>query len=152
MAYASAKGASAIDAIFRRSSSERAFFSKTRFSLPISRAIRSWRSRIGTSDRCAKRIASSTSSSDTSFDSPSTIRIASRLPATKMFRSLRSKSGRTGLTTSFPSMRPTRAPAIGPVKGISEIESAAEAPIMARIPVSFSLSAERTVATIWISL
>ena len=69
-----------------------------------------------------------------------------------MFRSLRSKSGRTGLTTSFPSMRPTRAPAIGPVKGISEIESAAEAPIMARIPVSFSLSAERTVATIWISL
>ncbi len=56
------------------------------------------------------------------------------------------------MTTSFPSMRPTRAPAIGPAKGISEIESAAEAPIMARIPVSFSLSAERTVATIWISL
>jgi len=150
--YAPASASEAIPAMRAVSSAESSFFSNARFSLPISRAIRSWSSSTGASDRCAKKIASSTSSSGTSPASPSTIRIASRLPATKMFMSLRSKSCRSGLMTSWPSIRPTRAPAMGPSKGMSEMVRAAEAPIMARIAVSFCLSAESTVAITWISL
>jgi hypothetical protein len=56
-----------------------------------------------------------------------------------------------GLMISSPPMRPTRTAAMGPAKGISEISTAVEAPIMARVSGSFSLSMERTVAMTWIS-
>src|SRR4030067_829124 len=70
---------------------------------------------------------------------PSPIRSASRLPATKMLMSLRAKSGIRGLMTSSPSILPTRAPAMGPSKGISERGGAAGAAIMASTAGALSL-------------
>ena len=45
-------------------------------------------------------------------------------------------------------MRPTRTPAIGPKNGISEIESAQDAPIIPAISGALSCSTDKTVATI----
>ena len=57
-----------------------------------------------------------------------------------------------GLAMNSPLSRPTRTPAKGPVNGMSEIWSAAEAPVSARTSVSFSWSKEMTVAMICVSL
>ena len=56
-----------------------------------------------------------------------------------------------GLTTKRPSMRPTRTAAIGPRNGMSEMCSAADAPISASMSASFSLSDDSTVAMICVS-
>ena len=54
---------------------------------------------------------------------------------------------RVGLRTYSPSMKPTRAPPIGPMNGAPEITSAAEAATMATMSGSFSRSWASTVAT-----
>ena len=54
--------------------------------------------------------------------------------------------------TNSPSTRPTRTPAIGPSKGISEIDKAQEAPIIAGISGALSGSTDTAVATICTSL
>ena len=50
-----------------------------------------------------------------------------------------------GLTTSRPSMRPTRTAPIGPRNGSGEIISAADAPLMQRMSCPVTMSADRTV-------
>ena len=48
-------------------------------------------------------------------------------------------AAKVGLTTNLPSMRPTRTPANGPAHGMSEMCSAADAPVIASTSVAFSL-------------
>ena len=54
--------------------------------------------------------------------------------------------------TNSPSTYPTRVMPRGPPKGMSEIESAAEAPATASKSSGFSMSADSGVAMIWVSL
>ena len=56
-----------------------------------------------------------------------------------------------GFTMKRPSTLPTRIPAMGPSKGMSDMCRAADAPVMARTSGSISGSTERTVANIWVS-
>ena len=97
-------------------------------------------------------MASSISCSEISLEPASTIKIASSVPATARFRRLTSNCAGVGLTINCPSMSPTRTPAIGPSKGISDTHKAAEAPIMAGISGALSGSTETAVATICTSL
>ncbi len=53
--------------------------------------------------------------------------------------------------TYWPSTRPTRTPATVLLNGISEIASAAPAPVMARTSVSWAVSADSTIAMICVS-
>ncbi len=112
----------------------------------------SWISRMGWRERWPKKMASSSSSSEISWPPPSTMTTPSRLPATTRFTSLWASWLPVGLQTHWPWTLPTRTPAMGPWKGMSEICRAAEAPQMARTSGSFSWSADRTVAMIWTSL
>ena len=57
-----------------------------------------------------------------------------------------------GLTTSRPSMRPTRTQPTGPAWGMSLIARASDAPVTARVTGSFSWSVLITVATTCTSL
>ena len=66
------------------------------------------------------------------------MRIASFVPATTILRSVASNCSFVGLTTNSPLIRPMRTPAIGPFQGISEIDNAAEAPIIPQIAGSQS--------------
>ena len=68
------------------------------------------------------------------------------------FRSDFSRCSTVGLMTNFPSTRPTRTPAMGPLKGISETERAQDAPIIAAMSGGLSCSTERTVAMTCMSL
>ncbi len=90
-------------------------------------------------------------SSDRTFAPPSTMTMASRDPATSNCNSLSGYCDVIGFTTSCPPMRPMRTPAIGPLNGMSETSSAADAPMSAGMSASFSLSNDSTVATIWVS-
>ena len=83
-------------------------------------------------------ITSKMMSSGISFASPSTIKIASFVPATTIFNVVTSNCASVGLTTILPSTRPMRTPAIGPAQGISEMDNAAEAPINAQISGAWS--------------
>ncbi len=78
--------------------------------------------------------------SDTSLAPPSTITMASREAAMMTSRSHSARCARVGLATNWPFSRPTRTPAMGPSKGMSETWSAAEAPVSASTSVSFSWS------------
>ncbi len=89
--------------------------------------------------------------SDTSLAPPSTITMASRDAAMMTSRSASARWASVGFATNWPPTRPTRTPAIGPLNGMSEIWSAADAPVSARTSVSFSWSKERTVAMICVS-
>ena len=99
----------------------------------------------------AKRSASSKSDSDTSREPPSTMMMLSAVPATTMSISLSSSWLTVGSTTSWPFTRPTRTAPIGSGNGMSERQTAAEAPIRARTSPSFSWSEDMTVAMIWVS-
>ncbi len=92
----------------------------------------------------ASRAATITCSS-TSLAPHSTIRIASFVPAMRRSRSERSISAKVGLKTKSPSIRPTRTAPTGPPKGMSEIVSAIEAPLMSSTSTGFSPSDERAV-------
>jgi len=74
--------------------------------------------------------------------------IASRVPATTTWMSERSSCSTVGLMTNRPSTRPTMTPPIGPLNGMSEMESAAEVPIMAEISGEQSWSTLMTMSTI----
>ena len=56
-----------------------------------------------------------------------------------------------GLTTSSPSMRPMRTAPTGPMNGIGDSISAAEAPLIARMSCELTWSAESVVTMIWTS-
>ncbi len=51
-----------------------------------------------------------------------------------------------------PLIKPTRAPPIGPRKGVPAIDNAADVPNIAAMSASIVLSEEITVAVTWISL
>ena len=91
-------------------------------------------------------------SSGTSSAPPSTMRIASLVPATTILRSVSSNCALVGFTTNSPLIRPIRTPAIGPFQGTSEIDNAAEAPIIPQMAGSQSWSTDITVATTCTSL
>ena len=80
----------------------------------------------------------------TSSEPASTIIRLSRVPAMTRLMSLPSSSWKVGFTRNSPSMRPTRAPAIGPANGMSEMASAADAPIIAGMSESLTRSWETT--------
>ena len=93
----------------------------------------------------ARSIPATSVSSETCSDSPSTIMMASLVPATTMSRALLARSDSVGLMTISPSTKPTRTAPIGPSHGICERVSAAEAPLIERMSGSFSWSADITV-------
>ena len=72
-------------------------------------------------------MAPSITSSDTSFISPSTIRMLSIVPPTMMSRSTSCICENVGLMTYSPAMRATRTSEMGPPNGMSDTASAAEA-------------------------
>ena len=73
------------------------------------------------------------SSSETSFAPDSTMLIACLVPATLNSISVFSACSTVGFKTYSPSTRPTSTPAIGPSKGISEIDNAKDEPNIAAI-------------------
>ena len=77
--------------------------------------------------------------------SPSTITIVWSLPDTTISISDSSICVLVGLTTNSPSSLPTLTVAIGPLNGMSEIISAAEAPTPANVSAIFSPSLDITV-------
>ena len=93
---------------------------------------------------CATLSASTISASETSSAPPSTIMIESAEPATIMSMSENSSAWKVGLSTHFPSTRPTRTPAIGPAHGILLALSANEVAMSPSTSWSFSWSAEST--------
>ena len=97
---------------------------------------------------CAISMASTTSSSDSSFSMPSTMVTVSLVPATVISTPQVTWVSRSGLMTNWPSTRPMRTPAIGPWNGASEIIKAADAPRMPNILGGQSGSADSTIATI----
>ena len=77
--------------------------------------------------------------------------MASREHAMTRSRSVCSRCLAVGLAMSCPPTRPTRMPAMGPLKGMSETISAAEAPVMPWMSPSFSGSEEMTLAMTCVS-
>ena len=90
-------------------------------------------------------IPSYISSSETSFAPASIITTFSAVPATVSSRRLFSLWAAVGLMMYSPSTSPTKTPAIGPFHGISEIDSAIDAPSIAEISGEQSLSTDMTV-------
>ena len=80
--------------------------------------------------------------SDTSFISPSTIRMLSIVAPTMMSRSASAFCENVGLITNSPLIRDTRTSEIGPPNGTSETASAADAASPASASGMISLSAE----------
>ena len=76
---------------------------------------------------------------------------ASRLPATTRSSRPRRRWSYVGLISSLPSSSPTLTAAMFVCSGISEIASAAEAPVKASTSESLSVSAEMTKATTCVS-
>ena len=95
--------------------------------------------------------ASSICFSGSSLASDSTIITASPVPATTRSRSLLAISSIIGLSTNWPSTRPTRAAAIGPRNGTPDSVSAADAATMPTMSGSFSMSCDSTVTTTCVS-
>jgi hypothetical protein len=91
------------------------------------------------------------SSSAISSAPASTIVIASGVPQTIRSSVDSFRSGRVGLTTRRPSMRPTRTAPTGPRNGIGESISAADEPLMARMSCGCTWSAENVVTMTWTS-
>ena len=100
---------------------------------------------------CPRRSASRSTDSGTSFAPASTIVIEDPEPATVRSRSLSWSWLYVGFTTISPSMYPSRVPLTGPEKGISEIVSAADVPMMLRMSGMFSWSADSASTTTCVS-
>ena len=92
-------------------------------------------------------IASNIISSGTSFAPASIIAIFSFVPATVNVKSVFSLSDSVGFITILPSTNPTFTAAVGPPNGISDIDNAADAPIIAATSGELSCSTDNTVAT-----
>ena len=91
---------------------------------------------------CANSNAAMKSSSEISFELPSTIMMASSVPATIISISDSNNWLIVGLQINSPFTRPTITSEYGPPNGISEITSAAEAPTAANVSASISGSDE----------
>ena len=89
---------------------------------------------------CPKVTAPSICSSDNSLASDSTIKTASFVPATTRSSAEVSISSFVGFNIKSPSLKPTRAAPIGPMKGTPDNVRAAEHAINETISGSFSLS------------
>ena len=100
---------------------------------------------------CAFFIASSIMSFGISSAPASIIAIFSLVPATVKVSLLFFLCSSVGFRIIFPSTYPTLTAAVGPPKGISEIERAQEAPIIAHTSGELSWSTESTVATTTVS-
>ena len=122
------------------------------FFLPTSACISRISSTISPLTSWASRSASTITSSETSLDPASTIMMASAIPATIRSSRLSSCSAYVGLTTSSSSMRPIRHAPIGSSYGMSEMVRAADAPMIPRMSIGFSISTESALAMIWTSL
>ena len=90
-------------------------------------------------------------SSDTCLALDSTILIASFVPATVKSNSDFSNSSGVGLIINFPSTLPTFTPAIGPLNGIFEIDTAKDEANIAVNSGEQSWSTDKTVEIIWTS-
>ena len=91
------------------------------------------------------------SSSGTSMAPPSTIRIASSVPATVMSTSEYSSCWKVGFRIHVSLMRPMRTAETGVLNGIFDMFSATEAPITPSTSASFSWSADRMKHAICVS-
>ena len=89
--------------------------------------------------------------SSTSLHSPSTIKISLAVPATIKSISASFASVMLGLTMKVPLILQTRTSETGPLNGISEMLTAADAARQARLSGETSISAEINVTAIWIS-
>ena len=96
---------------------------------------------------CAVFIASNITSFGTSFAPASIIVIFSSVAATVKVKSETSLCASVGFITICPSTNPTFTAAVGPPNGISEIASAAAAPIIAATSGELSCSTQSTVPT-----
>ncbi len=115
--------------------------------MPTSSCMSSINATIRLISSCPNMMASIISASLTSRAPASTIMMASFVPATTKLMELRLASSMVGFTMYSPLTKPTLTPAIGPEKGIFEIERAAEAPTMAAISGGLFWSTDKTVAT-----
>src|SRR5579885_806996 len=113
-----------------------------RLGLPASRRSSSCTASRGSSAAWAVNSASRTTSSGSIFAPPSTITIASRVPATTRSMSLSPSCAVVGLMTKRPPTRPTRTAATGPPQGMSERVSAAEAPTSDHVGVVLPIVGE----------
>ena len=120
----------------------------TLFSTPMPDTSSSWSFMNSWMLLWANMSASTISGSGTSFAPPSTITIASFVPATTMFMSLSASSALVGLQINEPPTLPTLTAARGPSKGMSETMSAAEDAVSESTSGSKSASAENTVIMI----
>ena len=96
---------------------------------------------------CAAFIASNITSSGISFPPASIIAILSAVPATVKVKSLEALCSSVGFITISLSTKPTFTAAVGPPNGMSDIDNAADAPIIAATSGELSCSTESTVAT-----
>jgi hypothetical protein len=100
---------------------------------------------------CAASSAPTTCGSVASFAPASTITMPSLVPATTRSMVLCLRSSKVGLITYEPLIMPTRTPPIVFSNGMSEMASAAEAPVIARTSASLSVSADMSRAMICVS-
>ena len=122
------------------------------FGLPALACSSTWAAQMRLIASWAIASASRMTSSAICLAPASTIVIASGEPQTIRSRLEVSISGSVGLSTSSPSMRPTRTAATGPRKGSGDSISAAEAPLIASTSCAATKSAESTVPMICTSL
>ena len=101
---------------------------------------------------CPNTTAPSICSSVNSWASDSTMRTALWVPATTRSSAEATSCVALGLRTYSPSIKPTRAAPIGPLKGTPEMDSAADAPTIATTSGSISGSTDRIVAITCTSL
>ena len=129
---------------FANSSSSKEACSYSNLGLPTSATMRSMRSSTGWRCSCALTMPSYMTSSGTSLASDSIMTIFLWVAAMVVVMRLRSRSSRVGLKRNFSPSQPRTMPAMGPLKGTSEIETAAEAPIIAVISGLQSRSTDST--------
>ena len=102
---------------------------------------------------CPSASARTITSSLISWAPDSTMTMASSVPATSRFSLLFvRRSPELGLTTTCSSQYPTRTAPTGLWNGIDDRVSAVDAPMMASVSESFSMSAERRRPMTWVSL
>ena len=117
------------------------------FGFPISSFIFSMNLQIFLISSCPFLIASNITSFDTSFAPASIIAIFCSVPATVSVKSDTFLCSSVGFITISPFTSPTFTAAVGPPNGMSDIDSAADAPIIAATSGELSCSTDNTVAT-----
>ena len=121
------------------------------FGFPISALMLEIKLHIFLISSCAVLIASSIVSFGISSAPASIIVIFSSVPATVNVNLLFSLCANVGFITIWSSTYPTATAAVGPPNGMSDIESAADAPIIAHTSGLLSGSTDNTVATTHVS-